>query len=93
MNERINVPEGSDCLQKLFDGILFSSLLHVVPKGSVLNRNTALLTEFTETAVIQLFRIKRHLLSDSGFTETSINIQPVCSFCLAKDGLHLHALL
>ncbi len=24
--------EGSDCLQKRFDGILFSTLLHVIPK-------------------------------------------------------------
>ncbi len=40
--------EGSDCLQKRFDGILFSSSLHhVIPNGSVLNRNTALSTEFT----------------------------------------------
>ncbi len=40
--------EGSDCLQKRFDGILFSSSLHVIPKGSVLNHKTALCTEFTE---------------------------------------------
>ncbi len=39
--------EVSGCLQKRFDGILFSSLLHVIPKVSVLNRNTALSTEFT----------------------------------------------
>ncbi len=30
-----------------FDGILFSSSLHVIPKGCVLNHNTALSTEFT----------------------------------------------
>ncbi len=39
--------EGSDCLQKRFDGILFSSSLNVIPKGGVLNHNTALSTELT----------------------------------------------
>ncbi len=37
---RVSVPiptsEDSDCLQKRFDGILFSSSLHVIPNGSVL---------------------------------------------------------
>ncbi len=56
------------------------------PKGSVLNQNPALSTEF----VIQLFH-KRHLVSVSGFTETYIYLQPVCSFCLAKNGLNLQA--
>ncbi len=58
-------------------------LRFVIPKGSVLNRNTALSTEF----------IKRHLLTVSGFTETFIYLQPVCTFCLAKNGPHLHAQL
>ncbi len=42
--------EGSDCLQKRFDGILFSSLLQEIPKEHVLNRNTALTAEFTENS-------------------------------------------
>ncbi len=50
--------EGSDCLQKRFDGILFSSLLHVIPKGSVLNRNTALFTEFTGNSCNSAFPYK-----------------------------------
>ncbi len=39
--------EGSDCLQKRFDGILFSSSLHVIPiiVLNLLNLNTALLRE------------------------------------------------
>ncbi len=36
-----------------------------------------------ETAVILLL-FKRHLVSENGFTESYIHIQPVCSFCLAK---------
>ncbi len=57
--------------------------------GPGLYHNTALCTEF----VIQLFHIKRHLVSMSGFTETYIYIQPVCSFCLAKNRPNLHDLL
>ncbi len=30
--------EGYDCFQKRFDGILFSSLLHVISKGHVQGR-------------------------------------------------------
>ncbi len=50
-NEYINslykcTSEGSNFLQKQFDGILFSFSLHVIPKGMVFNRNTALSTEF-----------------------------------------------
>ncbi len=41
----------------------------LIPKGSVLNRNTALFAEFTGNSCVQLF-YKRHLLSKSGFTET-----------------------
>ncbi len=40
-----------------------------------------------------VFHIKCHMLSESGFTETYIYIQPVCSFCLAKNGPNLLALL
>ncbi len=50
--------EGSDCLQKRFDGILFSSSLHVIPKGSVLNHNTALSTEFTGNSCNSAFPYK-----------------------------------
>ncbi len=50
--------EGSDCLQKRFDGILFSSSLHVKPKGSVLNRNTALSTELKGNSCNSAFPYK-----------------------------------
>ncbi len=84
--------EGSDCLQKRFDGILFSSSLRVIPRSvlNLLNLNTALFTEVTGNRCIQLF-YKRHPVSESGFTETYIYIQPLCSFCLAKNGPNLHA--
>ncbi len=84
--------EGSDCLQKRFDGILFSSSLHVIPRSvlNLLNLNTALFTEVTGNSCIQLF-YKCHPVSESGFTETYI--QPLCSFFLAKNGPNLHALL
>ncbi len=50
--------EGSDCLQKRFDGILFSSSLHVIPKGSVLNHKTALSEEFTGNSCNSAFSYK-----------------------------------
>ncbi len=63
--------EGSNCLQKQFDGILFTSSLHVIPKESALNRNTALSTELTENSCNSAFPYKAaNLLSESGFTET-----------------------
>ncbi len=50
--------DGSDCLQKRFDGNLFSSSLHVIPKERVLNRNNALSTEFTENSCNSAFPYK-----------------------------------
>ncbi len=52
----------------VFDGVLFSSSLHVIPK------EVFLITILTAV-------IKRHLLSESGVTETH--------FCLDKNGLNL----
>ncbi len=59
--EWINVEcttEDSDCLQKRFDGILFSSSLHVIPKGSVLNLKTALSEEFPGNSFNSAFPYK-----------------------------------
>ncbi len=62
--------EGSGCLQKRFDGILFSSLLHVIPKDMFLIAILLCPRSSRETAVTQLLQIKCHLVSESGFTET-----------------------
>ncbi len=50
--------EGYVCLQKRFDGVLFSSWLHVIPKGRVINRNIALSTEFTGISCNSAFPYK-----------------------------------
>ncbi len=49
----------------------------------------------TETASLQVILLLHqcHLLSVSGFTDTYIYIQSVCSFCLDKNGPNFHALL
>ncbi len=46
------------CLQKRFDVMLFSSSLHVIPKGSVFNRNTALSTELMGNSCNSAFPYK-----------------------------------
>ncbi len=50
--------KGSDYLQKRFGGILFSSSLQVMSKGSVFNRNTALCTELTGNSCNSAFSYK-----------------------------------
>ncbi len=50
--------EGSYCLQKRFDGVLFSSSLHVIPKVSVLNHNTALSAKVTRICCNSAFPYK-----------------------------------
>ncbi len=51
----MNVPLN---ILKRFDGILFSSLLHVIPKVRVLNHNTALSAEFMGNSCNSAFPYK-----------------------------------
>ncbi len=71
--------EGSECLQKILNGILFSSLLHVI--SSIL---VFLMAKLLETAPVLLFHM-RHQVLESVFTETYSYISSVCSLCLAKN--------
>ncbi len=94
MNELyVCTSEGSDCHQKRFDGILFSSSLHVKPKGSVFNRNTALFTEFTGNSCNSAFPYKAPPSVREWIYRDLFTLSLCAYFCLAKNGPNLHALL
>ncbi len=65
--------------------------LHVIPKGRVLNRITALCTE---NSCNSAFPYKAPAaVRERIYRLSYIYIQPVCSFCPAKNGAILYALL
>ncbi len=95
MNECIS--EGSGCLQKRFDGILFSSSLHVIIPNKVafLSQCCFVDGDYRKTALTLLFHICFcHLLSESGFTETLTFTFSLCAvFVWPKNSQNLHAQL
>ncbi len=82
MNELYKcISEGSGCLLKWFDDILFSSALHVKPKVSVFNRNTALSTELKTNRSNSAFLYKvppavRELIYRDSYCLCAVSVWP-----------------